>query len=71
MSTAEWRDGGMLVSARGTDQEGRAYVARIRFSDITPTRFLYQIDRSFDNEKSWTEGVMKIEAKRVSAVAPR
>lgn len=71
MSTAEWRDGRMLVSARGTDQEGRAYVARIRFSDITPTRFRYQIDRSFDNEKSWTEGVMKIEAKRVAAVAPR
>ena len=71
MSTAEWRDDRMLVSARGTDQEGRAYVARIRFFDITPSRFRYQIDRSFDNEKSWVEGVMKIEAKRVAAVAPR
>ena len=71
MSTSEWRDGRMLVSARGTDQDGRAYVARIRFFDITPTRFRYQIDRSFDNEKSWAEGVMKIEAKRVAAVAPR
>ena len=70
-STAEWRDGQMMIRSRGTDPDGRAYVSRVRFFDITPSRFRYQIDRSFDNEKSWSEGVLKIEAKRVAAAAPR
>jgi hypothetical protein len=30
-----------------------------------------QQDRSYDAGRTWTEGFLKIEAKRVAAVAPR
>jgi hypothetical protein len=70
-SAAEWHDGAMTLSGSGTDAEGKPYIGRTRFFDITPTRFRYQIDRSYDNGKSWTTGVTKIEATRVAAAAPR
>jgi len=70
-ATAEWRDGEMHQSARGTDLEGRAYVSRTRFYAITPASFRFQQDRSYDDGKTWTEGIMKIEAKRVAAAAAR
>jgi hypothetical protein len=70
-ATAEWRDGEMHVSSRGTDSEGRAYVSRARFHDIAPNSFHFQQDRSYDDGRTWTEGFLKIEAKRVAAAAPR
>ena len=70
-SAAEWRGGEMLVSGKGTDEEGKAYLSRATFSKITPSSFSYRIDRSFDGGKSWTEGVTRIEARRVAANAPR
>lgn len=70
-ATAEWRDGQMSLTGQGTDAEGKAYVTRTRFSDITPTSFRMQQDRSMDDGRRWTEGVLKIEAKRVAAAAPR
>jgi len=70
-ASAEWRDGQMHVDTQGTDQEGRAYVSRARFHDITPNGFRLQQDRSYDAGATWTEGFLKIEAKRVAAVAPR
>jgi hypothetical protein len=69
--TAEWREGEMQSSGRGTDPEGRAYVSRTRFYDITPDSFRFQQDRSYDDGRTWTEGFLKLEAKRVAAVAPR
>ena len=69
--TGEWRDGEMHQSGHGTDSEGRAYVSRTRFYSITPTSFRFQQDRSYDDGKTWTEGIMKIEAKRVAATASR
>ena len=70
-ATAEWHAGRMTVSGRGTDQEGRAYLSRTTISDITPTSFRYQHDRSYDDGKTWDEGVLRIDAKRVAATASR
>lgn len=70
-ATAEWREGQLTQSSRGTDLEGKPYLSRARFYAITPTSFKYQQDRSFDDGKSWKEGVLRMEATRVAAAAPR
>lgn len=70
-STAEWRGGEMVVSGLGTDETGKAFVSRATFAKITPSTFTYRLDRSFDRGRTWTEGVTTIDAKRVSATAPR
>lgn len=70
-TTAERRGTDLIVSGRGTDEEGRAYISRGTFSKVTTSGFTYRLDRSTDGGKSWTEGVLVIEAKRVAASAPR
>lgn len=70
-ATAEWRDGQMHLAGKGTDAEGKAYLTRTRFTDIAPTSFRMQQDRSTDDGRTWTEAVLTIEAKRVAATAPR
>lgn len=70
-ASAEWRDGEMHVSSRGTDAEGRAYVARARFHDITPDSFRLRQDRSYDDGHTWAEGFLKLEAKRVGPASRR
>ena len=70
-SAAEWKGGEMIVSGSGKDAEGKAYMSRATFSKITPTSFTYRLDRSYDNGAKWTEGVTRIDAKRVAAAAPR
>lgn len=67
----ELRTGEMLVTSRGTDQEGKAYLSRTRFHAISPSAFKVQIDRSYDEGKSWTEGYLRIDARRVAATAAR
>jgi hypothetical protein len=69
-STAEWQDGVMTMTGRGTDAEGRAQVTRTRFTDITATSFKWRQDRSIDDGRTWTEA-LRLEARRVAAVAPR
>ena len=69
--TAEWRGDEMIVSGSGKEPDGRAYISRGTYSKITPTSFTYRLDRSYDNGKKWTEGVTRIDAKRVAATAPR
>ena len=69
--TAEWTGDVMTVTGRGTDQEGRAYVNRTRFTDITASSFKVQQDRSFDDGRTWTEGVLRIEARRTAGAAAR
>ena len=64
-ATAEWKDGQMQQSSQGTDPDGKPVVSRTRFYDITPTGFRFQQDRSADGGKTWTEGALKIEAKRI------
>ena len=69
--SAEWRTGEMLVSSRGTDQEGRRFVARTRYYDITPASFKFQQDLSYDDGRTWVEGVLRIDAKRSAASSSR
>lgn len=70
-ATAEFKNGEMHQTSKGTDQEGKAFVQRTRFYEITPAGFRFQQDRSYDDGKSWTEGVLRIEAKRVAPTAAR
>ena len=70
-SSAEWTNGEMVVAGAGTNAEGKPTKLRSRFSSITATGFRFSQDRSTDNGKSWESGVLKIEAKRVAATAPR
>ena len=70
-STAEMKDNAIVVTAHGTDGDGKVYASRARFFDITPTGFKYRTDRSYDEGKTWDEGILSIEAKRVAATAPR
>lgn len=68
---ATWDGTSMLITGSGTDDNGKAFRSRIRFSDITPTSFTYRIDRSWDLGKTWTEGMLTITAKRSAAAATR
>jgi hypothetical protein len=70
-ATAMMTKGEMTVSGSGTDADGKPYLTRTRFHGITKDRFLFQQDRSTDNGKSWSEAVLKIEARRTAAAAPR
>lgn len=70
-ATAEWRGSEMIVSGRGTDAEGKPTLLRTRFFAITPAAFRFQQDRSNDDGKTWEEGILRIDAKRVAASAPR
>ncbi len=70
-STANWRDGKMTMTSRGVDGEGKAYVARSIYSDITAASFRFRQDRSMDDGQTWTEGVLTIDARRVAATASR
>lgn len=69
--TAEWKEGRMSQTSRSADAEGKPVLVRTRFYDITPTGFRWQQDRSSNDGKSWTEGTLRIEARRVAASAPR
>ena len=69
-STAQWAQNEMRTSSRGVDGEGKAYLSRTRFHEITPTSFRYLQERSTDDGKTWAE-TLRIQAKRVSATAPR
>jgi hypothetical protein len=70
-ATAEWKDGRMMVNARGTGADGRAFVSRSWFFDIRRDSFRWQQDVSYDEGRTWTKAKLKVEAKRVTAIAPR
>ena len=63
-STATWQDNAMTVTSSGTDQEGKAYITRGRFYDISAAGFKWQQDRSYDNGQTWDEAILRIEARR-------
>jgi hypothetical protein len=69
-TTAEWKDGVMTVMTTGTDAEGKRFVSRTRYSDITPTSFKFRQERSYNEGAKW-DATLSIDAKRVAAVAPR
>jgi hypothetical protein len=64
-------DGVLTLRSVGRDAEGKPYVQRARFYDITATSFKWQADRSNDGERTWEEGFLRMEATRVAASAPR
>ena len=66
-----WAQNALTLRSVGRDAEGKAYVQRSRFYDISPTSFKFQVDRSSDGERAWETGVLRIEAKRVAASASR
>lgn len=70
-ATAEWTAGEMRIRSTGRDAEGRPYVQRARFHDIRADGFRYQADRSFDGERTWETAVLRMDARRVAATAPR
>jgi len=70
-ASAEWVNGEMRVRSMGREADGAAYVQRVRYYDITPTSFKYQADRSFDGELTWETAVLRMDARRVAATAPR
>jgi hypothetical protein len=63
---AQWRDGEMHLTSRGTDAEGRAYVQRTRTFEISQNGFRVQQDRSLDGGRTWEEGTLKITARRTA-----
>ena len=69
-STGEWKGSEMIVTSRNTDKDGKAYISRGRYYDITPQAFKFDQDRSFDEGKTW-DGNLRVLAKRVAASATR
>ena len=66
--TAVMTQGRMELTGKGSEPGA---LTRSRFTDITPTSFKFVQDRSSDDGKTWDEAALVIEAKRVSATAPR
>lgn len=66
-----FRGGEVVLRGASRDPEGKPVISRVRFYDITATGFKSQTDRSYDGERTWDEAVIRIEATRVSASAPR
>ena len=71
LAEAEWKDGELRQTSRGADGDGKPYLIRARFYEIKPAGFRFQQDRSMDDGKTWKEGTLRIEARRVAATAPR
>jgi hypothetical protein len=69
-STAEWGSNQMTATSRGTDKDGKPFVARTRFTDITPASFRFVQERSTDDGRTWTE-TLRIQAKRTAPTAAR
>ncbi|MBL8959539.1 MAG: hypothetical protein JNJ98_06790 [Gemmatimonadetes bacterium] len=66
--TAAMAQGRMELTGRGSEPGA---LTRSRFTDITPTSFKFVQDRSSDDGKNWDEAALVIEARRISATAPR
>lgn len=71
MSTAAWQGGIMRTESHSVDADGTPFLSRVIWSQITPTSFRYQQDRSTDGGRTWTEAFLVIDGKRTAAVAPR
>lgn len=69
--SAEWNGTEMTGTGTGTDADGKPSLTRSRWFDITPTGFKFQQDRSSDGGKTWTEGALRIEARRAAAQPAR
>jgi hypothetical protein len=67
----ELRDGEVHLRSRGTDPQGQEYLSRTRIYDIEPDSFRFRQDRSHDGGRTWEQGALRIEAKRLAATARR
>ena len=68
-STAQWLGGEMVSQHDATDASGKRSTSRVRITAITPTSFHYQQDRSDDGGKTWDEGLLVMDAKRIGSSA--
>jgi hypothetical protein len=68
-STAQWLGSEMVSQHDATDASGTRAASRVRITAITPTSFHYQQDRSPDGGKTWDEGLLVMDAKRVGSSA--
>jgi hypothetical protein len=69
-AAAEMRGNEMVTSSQGTDAEGKPYLSRGRYSNISANGFRFVQQRSTDNGKTWKDN-LTIDATRVSATAAR
>lgn len=69
-SVAEMRGTEMITSSRGTDADGKPYISRSKYTNISPSSFRFSQERSTDKGKTWNNN-LTIEARRVSASASR
>ena len=63
--TGEWKAGELRLEGRSSDPDGPPVLTRSRFYDIRPASFRFQQDRSRDDGRTWQQGTLRIEAKRV------
>ncbi len=61
----------MHINGTGTNSEGKPYLSRTRFFEISADGFRMQQDRSFDGGGSWVEAAISVAARRVAAKAAR
>ncbi len=71
LSNPIFANGEFQSTSSSTDAAGKPVMTRSRLSKITATSFHFEQDRSEDGGKSWTEGMLVIDAKRTAATAPR
>ncbi len=60
---AQWRDGEMHLWWSGRDRRGD-YQVKVKYYDITPDRFRWKMDRSYDDGASWIEDYLTMEVVR-------
>ena len=68
--TARRASADIVTSSRGADANGKPYVSRSRYHDISRDAFTFTQERSADNGKTWKQ-TLEISAKRVAAAAAR
>ncbi len=51
--TAEMKDGELVSTGKGVDSGGRAFRERFRYYEIQKDSFKFQMERSYDEGKTW------------------
>ena len=57
--------GEFVLSTNDTDPQGRPYLGRAVFTDISKNGFTWRMDISYDDGKTWKEEVRLTKATRV------
>ncbi len=56
----------VMTGGEGKDRQGRDFIDRNTFHDITWNSWKWRKDRSFDGGQTWVEGVFFIDAQRIA-----